>query len=404
MSVKCQACSQPLTSVLNLGYMPPPNEMPKCEGHDPKPQTWLPTELMFCEVCGLAQLGYIPDQGIAFPEDYPYRSGATPALRRNFEELAVNANHVVQLGHGTLVVDIGSNDGTLLECFGQQQNKLGIEPTVAAFDAIKKGINTEKLFFGNSTAHDIRNTYGQAKLITCANCFAHMPNIHDVIEGIKTLLRDDGIFVSESHYLIDLINKLQYDTIYAEHLRYYTVHSIVNLLNKHGLQVFKVDRIPTHGGSIRVYAKKGTQGSVTLQLATALRFYIDEVGGTILMDRLYKFAAKVQASKLKLLEHLAFIKSLGGNIVGIGAPSRASTVINYARLDSGIIDYICEQSHSDKLGRFMPGTDIPVVDEKRLYDEQPTATILFSWHLAETLIPNLRAKGYRGEIILPCET
>ncbi len=374
--------------------MPPPNDMPKAAGHEAKPQTWLPTELMFCQACELAQLGYVPDQTVAFPDDYPYTSGATPALRRNFEHLAADTKAMLNLGSNDLVVDIGSNDGTLLECFDGCRS-LGIEPTVAAFLAQAKGLATEKRFFSLATAHYLGDVYGKAKLITCANCFAHMPCIHDVIAGIKHLLTDDGVFVSESHYLLDLIDTLQYDTIYAEHLRYYTMTSISKLLAAHGLFVFRIDRIPTHGGSIRVYARKET---------SALPDCVgDEPTGGALIKRLRYFGAKVLRNKLAVLREIESIKFLGGRVGGIGAPSRGSTVINYLRLDAGILDYVCEQPHSHKIGRLMPGTDIEVVDEVRLYaDPQPTAAILFSWHLADELIPKIRAKGYRGEIILPC--
>jgi C-methyltransferase C-terminal domain/Putative zinc binding domain/Methyltransferase domain len=393
VSVKCQACgvSHP-TKILSLGYMPPPNEMPIAEGHEPQPQTWLPTDLMMCEACGLAQLGYVPDQRVAFPEDYPYTSGATPALRRNFEELAVNVR--AEIGDPGFVIDIGSNDGTLLECFDCR--KLGVEPTAAAHIATAKGIETEKAFFDSRAARLFRSKHGQARVITCANCFAHMPNVHDVIEGIKLLLTDDGMFVSESHYLIDLISELQYDTIYAEHLRYYTVRGVAQLLNLHGLQVVRVDCTKIHGGSIRVYAIKGEQHSPDWV------YDYDEPRGHELLRLMRRFADDVQRSRVKMLERLAFLKSISCRIVGVGAPSRGSTVISYLRLDQSIVDYVCEQSHSHKIGRLMPGTDIPVVDEARLYDEQPEAAILFSWHLADELIPKLRARGYHGEIILPC--
>ncbi len=394
MPTQCQVCRGPLIKILSLGYMPPPNDMPIADGHEAKPQTWLPTELMFCEPCELAQLGYVPDQTVAFPQDYPYTSGATPALKRNFEQLATDTKALLNLTADDLVVDIGSNDGTLLDCF-EGHRRLGVEPTVAATIAQMKGLATEKSFFSLATAHRLHAVYDKAKLITCANCFAHMPDIHDVIEGIKYLLADDGVFVSESHYLLDLIDTLQYDTIYAEHLRYYSMTSITKLLAAHGLFVFKIDPIPTHGGSIRVYARKQP-----CELPDCLR---DEPSGRQLISRLCWFAAKVQRNRLSVLRQIESIKYLGGNVVGIGAPSRGSTVINYLRLDNGIIDYVCEQSHSHKIGRLMPGTDIEVVDEARLYaDPQPAAAILFSWHLADELIPKVRAKGYRGEIILPC--
>ena len=394
MSVACQFCgsSNHMSRVLSLGYMPPPNDMPVAKLHIPKPQQWLPTELWFCDDCELAQLGYVPNPTVAFPDDYPYTSGATPALRENFEDLADKCNDLLKLTANDLVVDIGSNDGTLLDCFIDQVGTriLGIEPTAAAYIARENKIPTEKLFFDSVVATSIRARYGKAKLITCANCFAHMPNIHDVVEGIKLLLADDGMFVSESHYLIDLIDTLQYDTIYAEHLRYYSIRSISKLLNGHGFRVAKIERIPTHGGSIRVYATKSLLASIPIDEPHALQ------------DRLLKFAAKVQFNRGAVRAYLHQVASRGGWVAGIGAPSRGSTVINYLGLDKSIVRYVAEQPHSLKLGRLMPGTDIPVVDEKQLYEDQPDAAILFSWHLASRLVPKLRKQGYKGEIVLPC--
>ena len=395
MSVTCQLCrgKASMSRVLSLGYMPPPNDM-RLIDEDPRPQQWLPTELWYCSECGLGQLGHIPDQSVAFPDDYPYTSGATPALRENFEDLARKCVGRFGLRAGDFVVDIGSNDGTLLSCFPGQK-VLGIEPTAAAAIANAKGIRTEKAFFDGVVAARVQTAHGQARLVTCTNCFAHMPSIHSVLEGIRLLMADDGWFVSESHYLIDLIDKLQYDTIYAEHLRYYTVRSLSNLFRAHGMRIVSVEKIPTHGGSIRVYAQKGTTVATDDLL-------FKEMPGYKLEGQLQLFAGAVQYKKLAVLSHLHQIKCNGGRIVGIGAPSRGSTVVNYLRLDQSIVEYVAEQPHSLKIGRYMPGTDIPVVDEKRLYEDPPDAAILFSWHLAETLIPKIRAKGFHGQIILPC--
>lgn len=390
MSVACQFCGSNafMHQILNLGYMPPPNDMPPV-GHRAREQQWLPTELWFCEDCELAQLGYVPDQTVAFPPDYPYTSSATPALRKNFEDLALKCESYLKTDD--LIVDIGANDGTLLSCFSSAYRRWGVEPTDVGHLA---PVNMFHKFFDSTTAKQIVETVGKAKLITCTNCFAHMPDIHDVVESIKLVLADDGIFVSESHYLVDLIRTLQYDTIYAEHLRYYSITSVCKLLDAHGLYPFKVDRIPTHGGSIRVYASKKIRPGEYFEYA--------EKEAVEMVGDLHAFAKKVQDSKLAVLGQLALIKGEGGSVVGIGAPSRGSTVINYLRLDRGMLDYVCEQPHSLKIGRLMPGTDVPVVDEKRLYEEQPEAAILFSWHLADELIPKIRAKGYHGQIILPC--
>ena len=399
MSVACQICSShdTMKRILNLGYMPPPNAMPKAP-HVPEPLLYMPTELWYCTECELAQLGYVPDQRISFPYDYPYTSGATPALKKNFQDLAAKVRATITLEPDDLIVDIGSNDGTLLQCF-LPQKVFGIEPTQAAEIANRNGILTLGQFFSQDVARRVVALQKQAKVITCTNCFAHMPDIDDVMKGVDTLLAPGGLFVTESHYLVDLVAKaLQYDTIYAEHLRYYTVNSLMKLFSRYGMRIKKVEHITTHGGSIRVYAERvNPNAAITLDLGSTTR---------CLEDKLYTFANKVQTNKLTLLAYLQYLKKNGTRIIGIGAPSRGSTVISYCGLDASIIDCIYEQPHSLKLGRYTPGTDIPVVSEERMYKNQleVEAAILFSWHLADTLIPTLRKNGYRCDIILPCST
>jgi hypothetical protein len=212
------------------------------------------------------------------------------------------------------------------------------------------------------------------------------------------MLRPDGVFISESHYLIGLLDTLQYDTIYHEHLRYYSLASLKHLLEMHGLEVFHARPIPSHGGSIRVYAaRRGTQqvrDGVSAMLA-------DEPRGDAMVSRLASFRRDVLLSKLRLLAMLRDLKEKGARIAGISAPSRASTLVNYVGLDEAIIDYVCEIPGSLKIGRYMPGTQIPVVDEARLYTEQPDYAVIFSWHIADELAPKLKAKGFRGELITP---
>ena len=254
--MRCQVCDHaPLEHVVSLGYMPPVNWMVPV-GQEAGEQTWLPTDMMRCPECELVQLGHVGRPEVVFPAHYPYTTGSTRQLCDNFAQLAREAIPMLGLRDGDLVVDIGSNDGTLLSYFKLAgMNVLGIEPTDVAFAAMNRGIQTVNRFFDRHSAEWIRLKYGPAKLVTCANCFAHMPDPNGIVEGIKTLLDDDGTFVSESHYLVDLLWTTQYDTIYHEHLRYYSLTSLGNLLSRHGMRIDVSSRIPTHGGSIRVYAR-----------------------------------------------------------------------------------------------------------------------------------------------------
>jgi SAM-dependent methyltransferase len=378
--------------------MPPVNQMVPI-GEVPRQQAWFPTTLLYCSQCELVQLGLIVDPAIIFPPEYPYTSGTTRLLRDNFADLYAESSRLMHLRRDDLVVDIGSNDGTLIANFQKGGHRvLGIEPTDVAKIANSRGIPTLQRYFTRGLAHKVAQSHGRAKLVTAANCFAHIEDIHGIVDGICDLLAADGVFVSESHYLIDLIDHLQYDTIYHEHLRYYSVGSLAHLLAMHGLEIFHARRIPTHGGSIRVYAaRKGTrkvEPSVQQMMASEPR-------GDALRRRMQHFREDVVLSKLRLYSLLRDIKERGGRICGISAPSRASTLVNYVGLDEAIIDYVCEIEGSLKIGKYLPGTLIPVVEESRMFVDQPDCAVLFSWHIAGELSAKLREKGYRGTLLTP---
>lgn len=394
----CQVCDgRRLEPIVFLGYLPPVNTMPLV-GSRPAEQPAYPAQLLRCADCELVQLGLIVDPAILFPPSYPYTSGTTKILRENFGELAREAVPLVGLRPGDLVVDIGSNDGTLLGNFKDAGMRVrGIEPTDTGKLAIAKDIATTIAFFGREVAQATVATDGKAKLITAANVFAHIEDIHSIVAGILDLLDDDGVFVSESHYWLSLVETLQYDTIYHEHLRYYSLTSLARLLSMHGLEPFHAKRIPTHGGSIRVYA--APRGSREIQ---------PSVGEILALERdrldagaLERFRKGVVASKLGLLGLLHDVRKRGARVFGVGAPSRASTLVHYVGLDDQIVDRVLEIKGSHKIGKYMPGTLIPVIDEEALFREQPEYAILFSWHIADELIPKLARSGFRGDFIVP---
>jgi hypothetical protein len=212
------------------------------------------------------------------------------------------------------------------------------------------------------------------------------------------MLDEEGVFITESHYLMSLIETLQYDTIYHEHLRHYSLDSLAYLFAMHGLEVIHAKRIPTHGGSIRVYAAR----TGTRPIAPSVQQMRDEEHQAgPLADRLQAFKRRVTLSKLQLHALLRELLAKGARVFGVGAPSRASTLINYVGLDREIVDCVVEVKDSYKVGKYMPGTLVPVVDEARLFDEQPDYALLFSWHIADELIPKLRQRGFRGRYIVP---
>jgi len=396
----CQICgSKALRSMLFLAYVAPVNTMAKV-GTRAEEQPTFPLEWLRCEECSLVQIGTEVRPDVLFPPSYPYRSGTTRILRDNFAELCREASAMIGLAPQDLVVDIGSNDGTLLSNFHQAGHKvLGIEPSGAGDVANEKGIRTWIAFFGRETAKKARAEIGAAKLITAANVFAHMGDVHGVVDGILELLSPDGVFISENHYLGDLVRTLQYDTIYHEHLRYYSIGSLQQLFDRHGMEIFHVRRIPTHGGSVRVYSARKGQRPIDPSVAA----FLDEERAQGLMDgsAFVDFRRRVMQSKLDLHALLQPIKQAGGRIYGIGAPSRASTLINYVGLDDMLLDCVVEVPGSDKLNKYIPSTRVPVLEEAKLFADQPEYALFLSWHIGEELAPKLREKGFKGKFIVP---
>jgi hypothetical protein len=275
-----------------------------------------------------------------------------------------------------------------------------MEPTNAGKLAIERGVPSMISFFNKDAAARAVVEQGRAQIITATNVFAHIEDIHNIVEAMLALLDDEGIFISESHYFLSLLETLQYDTIYHEHLRYYTLTSLKYLLEMHGMEVVHARRIPTHGGSIRVYAAR--KGKHPVQ--SGVSHILDEESRGITGEGLKHFKRSVVKSKLGLLALLNQIKTAGGRVYGIGAPSRASTLINYVGLDDGILDCVLEIKGSYKIGKYIPGTIIPVWEESRLFSDQPEYALLLSWHIADELVPKLRARGFDGKFIVPLST
>jgi len=395
---KCQICDyQKLESILFLGYLPPVNKMHRI-GERLSEEASYPAQLLYCPRCHLVQLGLIVDARILFPPEYPYTSSTTKILRDNFAELYKECSSFITLSAQDLIIDIGSNDGNLLSNFKDKHQVLGITPEEIGKIAIERGILTLIDYFNPEVARKVIAQYGQAKVVTATNVFAHIENVNEVLDSILELLVDNGVFISESHYLLSLLETLQYDTIYHEHLRYYSLQSLAYLFEMHGMEIFHAKRIPTHGGSIRVYASRKGKNKILDSVARLL-----ELEKPMVLEKksLLAFREQVVLSKLELLTLLEKIKKEGKKIYGISAPSRASTLINYTGIDDGMVDYVLEVQGSHKIGRYIPGTLIPIAEETKLFADQPDYALLFSWHLADELIPKLKEKGFKGAFIIP---
>jgi len=396
----CQICgSEKLLPVISLGHHAPcdsllwPNQL-----HEPE-RTY-PLNLVLCQDCGLVQIDYVVAAEELFFLDYPYRSGITSTLVSNLRSTGPIIMKRFDVSAGKLAIDIGSNDGTLLSGFKQAGMRvLGVEPTNISRIANQNGIETLQAFFDEDIAKDIVSSHGRAHVVTAANMFAHVSKLGGLIRGVEMLLVEDGVFVTESHYLLDLIQTVQYDSIYHEHLKYYSARSIVKLFSYYNFTVIDIERIPNYGGSIRVYARKGKNHVVGSSVVNLLQE--EEQFGLNNESTYSVFSKKIRESRFQLKKLLFEALARGERVVGIGSPGRASTLLNYCNIDVEMMAYIAEQPASLKLGLFMPGSHIPIVDEEIMLEEQPEYAIILSWHYWKPIVEKLRTKGLNSKIIIP---
>lgn len=395
---KCQICShKKLETILSLGHQALVSSYLSRKELQ-KPEIVYPLNFCRCAKCGLMQLDYIVDPQNAFHPTYPYQTGMTNMLIRNFYSLAELLIKNYKLKIGDFIVDIGSNDGTLLQGFKKKGMRvLGVEPTNVAKIAIKNNIPTIQKFFNKKVAKNIIAKQGEAKIITMTNAFAHVNELFNLLQGIKHLLSKDGIFVSESQYLLNTVEKCAFDCIYHEHLRFYSLKPLTYLFSRAGFTLVDAEIIPAAGGSIRVYAMKGRQ---TPNERLTKLINAEEKAGLYDIKRLKKFSNQAKKVRFDLLSLLINCKKKG-RIAAIGSPARSNTLMGFAGINQQIVDYICERKGSPKIGLFTPGTHIPIVDEKQLFEDQPEYALILSWHIGEELAHKLRTLGYKGKFIIP---
>ena len=395
--IECQlGCKSKLQDLLFLGYVSSVNSM-RSSSEKNISETFFPLDLLICPTCKIGQISCIVDKEVLFPQSYPYTSSTTKILRKNFKNLAEESLRIINVTKKDLILDIGSNDGNLLINFKDQMKVLGITPENVGKIAIKRGITTIIDYFNSKSALKIIKKYHKAKIITATNVFAHIDQMKDLIKNIKKCLTEDGVFISESHYFLKVIEGMQYDTIYHEHLRYYSLTSLKFFLEKFGLEIFHAKEIETHGGSIRVYASRKKNYSITKNVSNILKkekiFFKKK--------SLTSFKKKVLLTKLGMLKIIENLKNKNKVIYGVGAPSRSSTLINYVGLDENMIDCILEVNSSHKIGKYVPGTKIPVLSEDTVKYKNLDYLLLFSWHIKDDLKKIFRNKGFKGKFIIP---
>ena len=394
----CQGCGhETLERILDLGHHPPCDSLLMPAQLD-EPEVAYPLRFCRCTSCGLAQIDYAVDPEILFFREYPYRTAMTRLLRDHFGVLTTEATQRRGRGATDQARDRGSYDGPRLQGFQAHGVRvLGVEPTGIADIAIANGVPTVNAFFSEEVADQIVAEHGHASVITGTNMFAHVNNLYPMLRAVSTLLGPDGVFVSESHYLLDLLEDVQYDTIYHEHLRFYALRPLMAILERSGFSVFDAERSPTHGGSIRIWADRG-QREPGPRIAEMLQLEAER--GLDDGSAFLRFRENVLESKRQLLEILVEARR-NGRILGLGAPGRASTILNFVGLGPDVVEATLELDGSLKIGQYTPGTHVPIIEEQAGLATDPETLLVLSWHIGEEIVPKLRERGFKGKFVIP---
>ncbi len=386
-----------MEKVFSLTPTPPANAFVPLEKTG-SAQEKFPLDLHFCNDCKHLQLVNVVSPDVLF-RDYVYVSGTSPVFVKHFENYATSVINDYDLKHEDLVIDIGSNDGTLLSFFQKAGMRvLGIDPAVEiAKEATKRGIDTIAGFIDKDLAKSIASKHGKAKIITANNVFAHIDDLDSVIESVKIMLSNDGFFVFEVSYLVDVYEKTLFDTIYHEHLSYHSVTALKSFFAKHGMSLADVKRIDTHGGSIRGYARiNGTSSrNVSSLIDYESRIGLDKA------ETFVKYADKIDALGKQLKTKLEEIKKSGKTIAAYGAPAKATTLMYHFGITGDLIDFVVDDSPL-KAGLYTPGLYIPVVGSDEIYKKMPDYMLILAWNFADSIIKNhekYRANG--GKFIIP---
>ena len=397
---KCQVCgSYDLELIIDLGHQPLCDSLLSKDQLD-SPEATYPLRQVWCKQCSLNQIDYVVPGHLVYHVDYPYRTGVTRELAAYQKQMAIDVVSDLRISPDSLVVDIGCNDGTLLSSFKEQKMRVvGVEPTNIAQFARENCIETIQAPFNQKVATQIVENHGQANIVTATNVFAHMASLGDVMNGLETLVADDGYFVLENHYLPAIIERLQYDTIYHEHLRSYSLRSLTTLFGFYDFTVVQAMKVSRYGGNIRAYVAKNKSAVPSPSVARML----EEEHSLGLQDPNYyrRFREKSIALKNELLAFVVDCNRKGYSVVGNSCPGRCSTLLNFAGIGPDLMPYIAEQPASLKLGKYLPGKHIPIVDNQRLIDEQPDYVILLAWHYAEPIAKQLRSRGLRSKLVMP---
>lgn len=399
---KCRFCSAELrTSFVDLGMSP------LCQTHIEPDQLnsmerFYPLHAWVCESCFLVQLEeYVsPDQIFG---DYAYFSSYSDSWVEHARLYTDLVTKRFGLGAGSLVNEIASNDGYLLQHFVAKQIPcLGIEPAAnVAKVAVERGIRTTVRFFGRDSARQIAAEFGRPNLLLGNNVLAHVPDINDFVGGMKILLAPGGVITMEFPHLLRLMDENQFDTIYHEHFSYLSFYSVEKVFAHHGLRLFDVEQIPTHGGSLRIYACHADDAAQPNAPAVAALRDEEIARGLTTISTYRKFEAGVKETKRKLLAFLIAARNAGKSVVGYGAPGKGNTLLNYCGIRTDFLDYTVDRS-PHKQGRYTPGTHIPILAPERIRETKPDYILILPWNLKQEITQqHAYVREWGGRFVVP---
>lgn len=395
----CRICdSDDFIKILDFDEMPLANAFLREENLEQEEKK-LPLAVYFCKNCKLLQLLDVVNPEILF-RNYDYLTSASKPLVEHFEKMANEiADNFIE-SNNDLVVEIGGNDGVLLNAIKHRCRILNIEPAQNILGILKqKEIETINEFFNVELAKKILEAYGSAQIIVANNVMAHIDDIKNVFEGIKTLISDNGVFVFEVHWVGNLIGDGGFDQIYHEHLSYYSLHALINLVKQFNLNIFDIELVPIHGQSMRVFVSKNfdVRNSIQEFLQKEKELGLDN------HNTFMKFSEKVGILKEKLMNLLVSLKKENKKIIGYGAPAKGNTLLNYFGINNSILDFIIDTTPF-KQGLYTPGTRIPIYAPEKLLKEKIDYALLLAWNYADAILEKekeLRNKGLKFIIPIP---
>jgi len=385
----CKICNNDLETVISFGKMPISNRFVSDLAED---EFVYDLSIGFCPECFMVQLEECVDPGMMFNEDYAYFSSISKAMEDHFAEMAREIIHIVSGKPQPFVLELGCNDGIMLKhVVAHGIPHLGIEPSAnVAASARQKGVHVLEDFFNATSASEIKNRYGQADVICGANVMCHIEDINSVFEGISILLKPEGIFFFEDPYLADIIKKASFDQIYDEHVYYFSGLAVSELAKRHGLQLVNMVPQEVHGGSMRYYLSKGSENRVTKNIGALLA--VEKGLNLHLLKGYVSFKKRVDSISSDFKNTLLKIRAEGKRVAAYGATSKSTTFLIYSKVGVDLIDYVSDTTPT-KIGKYTPGTHIPVKSHEHFLLDNPPYTVLLAWNHKREILE--KEKEYR---------